>query len=235
MEAMEKPKRILMPMRSDERLAQRIATEVLSRYPVASILDIGCGDGVVSHHLPAHTNYQGLDINEASIYEQRHDNPLVKYVQPKAIPDIIKEQGPWDMILLLDVLEHTREFTGLFEKAMLSTKQYVVASLPNELFFLDRLRMLTGRELNAHSLDLVNQSEGFKHQFIVNIAKARTLLESKANEYDFECSEEIIRPLKPKKNILKPAINILHLLASDQLWSQGSIFIFTRRENKTKQ
>ena len=73
---------------------------------------------------------------------------MVDYVQPEEIPKIMKEDRAWDMILLLDVLEHTRDFTGLFEQAMESAKHYVVVSLPNELFLLDRLRMLAGRELN---------------------------------------------------------------------------------------
>ncbi|CAK27084.1 Conserved hypothetical protein [Synechococcus sp. RCC307] len=226
MEALDRPKRTVMPMRSDERLAQRIATEVLPRYPVTSILDIGCGDGVVSKHLTGQTNYRGLDINEACIYEQEHDNPIVNYVQPEAIAKITQEEGPWDMILLLDVLEHTRDFTGLFEQAMLSSEKYVIVSLPNELFFLDRLRMLRGRELNAHSLDLVGLTEGFKHQFIVNINKARSLLIKKAREHSFLLIEEVVRPLKPKRQLLGPIAQIITKLRQDQVWSQGSIFIF---------
>ena len=228
MEALEKTKRTLMPMRSDERLAQKIATDILPRYQVGSILDIGCGDGVVSQYLPSNTSYTGLDINEACIYEQRHDNPLVKYVQPQEIIKIMRNAEPWEMILLLDVLEHTRDFTGLFEQALMSAQINVIVSLPNELFFLDRLRMLAGKELNAHSLDLVGKSEGFKHQFIINIRKARKLLASKANEFGFLLSEEIVRPLTPKQHILRPASRLLNLLGRDQLLSQGSIFVFSR-------
>ena len=228
MEAVDKSKLSLMPMRSDERLAQRIGNNILSRYPVNSILDIGCGDGVVGHHIPSETSYLGLDITDASIYEQKHENQNIKYIHPDAITKIIEEKGPWDTILLLDVLEHTRKFTGLFEKAMMSANKHVIVSLPNELFFLDRLRMLRGKELNAHSLDLVNQPEGFKHQFIVNISKARTLLKERASKYNFQLYEEVLRPLKPKSIFLKPVTSLINLLGKDQLWSQGSIFIFNR-------
>ena len=231
MEASNEAKRTLMPMRSDERLAKRIATDVLQRYEVNSILDIGCGDGVVGEHLPTNTNYLGLDIVEASIYEQKHDKPNIRYVQPDAITNIVQKEGPWDMILLLDVLEHTRSFTGLFEEAMPSTNKYVVVSLPNELFFLDRLRMVTGKELNAHSLDLTGQPEGFKHQFIININKARELLSKKASQNNFQLKEEVVRPLNPKRKIMKMPASFLKLLGTDQLWSQGSIFIFERKGN----
>ena len=45
-------KRTLMPQRSDERLAELIATQVLPNYNSETILDIGCGDGIVSRHQP---------------------------------------------------------------------------------------------------------------------------------------------------------------------------------------
>ena len=100
-----------MPMRSDERLAQRIAVEILPQMGPGKILDIGCGDGVVSGYLPQGCSYQGLDINDACIYEQRHDNPNVQYIEPKRIPELMQSEGPWETILLLDVIEHTRDFT----------------------------------------------------------------------------------------------------------------------------
>ena len=67
MEITDKTKLTLMPMRSDERLAQKIATDILPRYPTSSILDIGCGDGVVSQYLAENIKYLGLDINDACI------------------------------------------------------------------------------------------------------------------------------------------------------------------------
>jgi len=222
-------KRTLMPQRSDARLAELIATRILPNYTSTTLLDIGCGDGVVSRHLPSQCEYTGLDISDACIYEQRHDNPKVRYVQADQIPDLMRGEGPWDTVLLLDVIEHTRQFTPLFELALTRANQQVVVSLPNELFVLDRLRMLRGHELNAHSLDLVDQPEGFKHQFIVNIDKARTLLTQKAEALGFELTEEILRPLISKRRLAQPAFWALQQLSSPQLWSMGSVFIFQRR------
>jgi len=222
-------KRTLMPQRSDTRLAELIATRILPNYTSTTLLDIGCGDGVVSRHLPSQCEYTGLDISDACIYEQRHDNPKVRYVQADQIPDLMRGEGPWDTVLLLDVIEHTRQFTPLFELALTRANQQVVVSLPNELFVLDRLRMLRGHELNAHSLDLVDQPEGFKHQFIVNIDKARTLLTQKAEALGFELTEEILRPLISKRRLAQPAFWALQQLSSPQLWSMGSVFIFQRR------
>ena len=222
-------KRTLMAQRSDARLAELIATRILPNYTSTTLLDIGCGDGVVSRHLPSQCEYTGLDISDACIYEQRHDNPKVRYVQAGQIPDLMRSEGPWDTVLLLDVIEHTRRFTPLFELALTRANQQVVVSLPNELFFLDRLRMLRGHELNAHSLDLVDQPEGFKHQFIVNIDKARSLLSKRAEALGFNLTEEILRPLISKRRLAQPACWALQQLSSPQLWSMGSVFIFQRR------
>ena len=149
-------------------------------------------------------------------------------MQADEIPDLMSREGPWDTVLLLDVIEHTRQFTPLFELALTRAERQVVVSLPNELFVLDRIRMLRGHELNAHSLDLLNQPEGFKHQFIINIAKARTLLSEKAAAAGFELKEEILRPLISKRMIQQPILWGMRKLCSEQLWSMGSVFIFSR-------
>jgi len=225
------PKRTLMPQRSDARLAELIATRVLPNYPSDTLLDIGCGDGVVSLHLPAQCHYTGLDISDACIYEQLHDNPSVRYVQAEQIPDLIGREGPWDTVLLLDVIEHTRGFTPLFEHALTRANRHVIVSLPNELFILDRMRMLQGHELNAHSLDLVEQPEGFKHQYIINIAKARTILSEIAVAAGFSLKEEVLRPLVSKRTIQQPVLWAMRHFSSDQVWSMGSVFIFSKTIN----
>ena len=219
------PKRTLMSQRSDARLAELIATRVLPNYPSDSILDVGCGDGVVGENLPAVCHYTGLDINDACIYEQRHDNPNVRYVKSSEIPELMKREGPWDTVLLLDVIEHTRGFTPLFELAMRCSKR-VVVSLPNELFILDRLRMLAGQELNAHSLDLINQPEGFKHQYIINIDKARAILNELASCNGFHLSEEVLRPLISNGILKRLAYSVLRKTTTARAWSMGSVLIY---------
>ena len=217
-----------MPMRSDERLAERITEEILSCMREKSILDVGCGDGIVGDHIDSSCKYHGLDISDACIYEQRHDKSNVQYIGPNEIPDYMENNGCWDIILLLDVIEHTRQFTSLFESALKKANQEVIVSLPNELFFLDRLRMLFGRELNAHSLDRLKDPEGFKHQYIININKAALILNEAAQNHGFAMATEIRRPLISKKPMFKPALWALRHTTSAQMWSMGSIFIFKR-------
>lgn len=225
-EAKTPTKLSLMPQRSNERLAAEIGKQILARYEVRSVLDVGCGDGVVRRHLPKGCKYKGVDISSACIYEQNRDESCIIYASPAEIPSIIEEES-WNTILLLDVLEHTRDFTSLFELS-LGKSERVVVSLPNELFIYDRLRMLMGRELNAHSLDLVNMPEGFRHQYIINLDKARSILERLAYTSGFRLVEEVQRPLVARKMAANIALWFLKLLGSHNVWSMGSIFIFER-------
>lgn len=226
MEAKTSSKVSKMRQRSDARLASEVATNILTRYPIESILDVGCGDGIVSKHLAGRCSYKGIDISDACIYEKNQDSNCIVYASPADIPALI-EDGSWDTILLLDVLEHTRDFTGLFELSLRKSKR-VVVSLPNELFVYDRIRMLLGHELNAHSLDLLKMPEGFKHQFIINIDKARGILSSLAESSGFNLAEEVQRPLMAKGIIASLFLKCLEMLGSANAWSMGSVFIFER-------
>lgn len=234
MEKTPRKKTTKMPMRSDERLAKRIAKDIISKYDPVSVLDVGCGDGIISENIKQGVIYQGLDIVNACIYEQNHNNSRVRYVEATQVKTGMQVGKPWEMVLLLDVIEHTPEFTSLFINAMKNSSNYVIVSLPNELFFLERLRMLLGKELPAHSLDLVGMPEGFKHQFIINISKAEKLLSSVALEEGYELVEEIVRPLITKSKIKRGITWILEKITSNDVWSMGSVFVYKRKGHYTK-
>ena len=224
----------MMPMRSDERLAKRIAKDIISRYDPLSILDVGCGDGIISENIKEDVIYQGLDIVNACIYEQNHNNPRVRYIEATQVATGMQVGSPWEMVLLLDVIEHTPDFTSLFTNAMKNSSNYVIVSLPNELFFLERLRMLWGKELPAHSLDLVGMPEGFKHQFIINIRKAEKLLSAVALEEGYELVEEIVRPLIAKSTIKRGLTWILEKITSKDVWSMGSVLVYKKKGHNNK-
>jgi len=133
-----------------------------------------------------------------------------------------------DCILLLDVLEHTNDFYELALLAANKSNKYLIISLPNELFVYDRIRLLLGKEHPAHSLDLVDLPDGFKHQFLINISKAKSLLCSKLSAYSFQLEHEVRRELIPKNLLLQPAMKALSVVASPSLWSMGSVFVFKK-------
>jgi len=220
----------LLPHRSDARLAATITSSVLPHLSqVQSVLDIGCGDGVVGTLLPADWRYRGIDLSNAAIYEQNASDERILYSSPDQLEAVLAGSEPADVVLMLDVLEHTRRFCDLFERAIPLARRYLIVSLPNELFLLDRLRLLAGKEHPAHSLDLIDLPEGFKHQYLINIAKARQILSGVASRHGFSLVEEWQRPLVAKKRFAQPGLWLLRQLSSAQLWSMGSVFVFERQ------
>ena len=91
--------------------------------------------------------------------------------------------------------------------------------------------MLKGQELNAHSLDRLNDPEGFKHQFIININKARNILSHIAHDNGFELATEVVRPLIAKTIYYNLPFRGLRAVTDSQVWSMGSIFVFNRRKS----
>ena len=228
---MRKNKAKLLPHRSDARLASLIATQILPTLTgINSILDIGCGDGVVGDLIPKECNYQGIDLSNASIYRQNTEDPRITYSQPDYLKTTLQQSQKADAVLMLDVLEHTPKFTELFEFSLPQANKYVLVSLPNELFLADRLNFMLGKEHPAHSLDLINLPVGFKHQYLINTSKARHILGEISKKHGFVLKEEWHRPLRTKNKLFQPSLWFIRKISSYQLWSMGSVFIFEKIE-----
>ena len=219
--------------RSDVRLAEVVGTKVIINLAeVSSVLDIGCGDGAVSKVLPDSWKYRGVDLSNSSIYKQSLADKRIEYCSPGTLNDALLKSRNADVVLLLDVLEHTKSFTELFVCAISLANKYVVVSLPNELFFLDRIRMLAGKELPAHSLDLIGLPEGFKHHFVINIEKAKYVHQETAAKHGIELSDEWQRALIAKGSFFQPFLWLLRKTTPSNLWSMGNIMIFRRIEHE---
>lgn len=220
----------LLPHRSDARLASLVTKTILNNIiDEGTVLDIGCGDGIVSKYLKSGIDYRGIDLTEASIYEKNTADSRILYCSSSDLDTQLDSIKSVHTILLLDVLEHTREFVGLFRRSTQIAEKFLVVSLPNEQFIYDRIRFLLGQEHPAHSLDLLGLPEGFKHQYIVNIGKAKELLRNTAEEEGFELMDEWCQPLVAKNRLVQPVLFVLRALTRESLWSTGSIFVFRRR------
>lgn len=153
-----------------------------------TVLDIGCGDGVVGTIVGDDVSYRGIDIG-AGIYPER-PNASVKYIRDyDELLDNISSSDV-DISMLINVLEHSFDFTGLFEAALKSTKSTVVVALPNEENIHNRLDFLFGRGVKSHTLEMVGQHVNHRHLWLIQIPQAVDALGKVAKEHGFILSHQ---------------------------------------------
>jgi 2-polyprenyl-3-methyl-5-hydroxy-6-metoxy-1,4-benzoquinol methylase len=114
----------------------------------SAILDLGCGEGhLVEKYRKLGYNIIGLDLNYSSDFVKKGD-----------IRDTPFENGAFDVILCLDVLEHLNfldQDTSLKEiHRILKTEGIALLALPNLAHFISRLSfLLTGNLVRTSSIE----------------------------------------------------------------------------------
>jgi len=102
----------------------------------ASVLDVGCGEGVVTERLAqrlAPTEVLGVDADEARLKDEWENRsaPNLSFATGSAY-DLPFEDGSFDLVCAIEVLEHLeRPVEGLAELARVSSR-HLVLSVPRE-------------------------------------------------------------------------------------------------------
>lgn len=114
-----------------------------------SILDIGCGAGSVSEELVrrGHTVH-GIDIIEEGVSRAKKRGLIAEVYDLNQVP-LPFEDGSFDCVLALDVLEHIFDPMALLKeiKRLLRVSGYAIIFLPLHFDLRQRLRMLVGKGL----------------------------------------------------------------------------------------
>jgi 2-polyprenyl-3-methyl-5-hydroxy-6-metoxy-1,4-benzoquinol methylase len=116
----------------------------------ARVLDVGCGDGLLAQELARRQNVVvGID----KLVRPAHLSSMAKYVTADLnhglapILEDLRPHGPFDVIVMGDVLEHLAEPARLLQdcKPLLARGGRVVMSVPNVANVFVRLSLLFGR------------------------------------------------------------------------------------------
>jgi SAM-dependent methyltransferase len=89
--------------------------------PAARVLDVGCGNGLLAHHLEQErpdVRINGIDV---LIQEQCHI-PVEKY-DGRVIPHA---DASFDVVMFVDVLHHTQDPLGLLREAVRVTRRTIL-------------------------------------------------------------------------------------------------------------
>ena len=115
---------------------QRALDELVERADPSSLLDVGCGEGVLVQHL-AHRlgprRVVGVDLEEDSIQAgwARHGAPNLEYraAQAESLPFA---EGEFDLISAIEVLEHLPDPRRTLAEMARCAQRWLLASVPRE-------------------------------------------------------------------------------------------------------
>ena len=142
---------------------------------VPSVVDIGCGDGIVETLLNSGQSYLGFDIG-ADIYP-RHVRRNIKYIEDiDCLYREIKLLQDLELVLMMDVLEHTESFVKMFDLVLMQGPKLVFVSLPNETNLTRRIQFLRGHMIPAHGVGMVDTKKGHRHSWLIDYRDAVQLL-----------------------------------------------------------
>lgn len=118
--------------------------EVLARYQTdmaielckgPRILDVGCGDGVITEELGKHFDQVvGIDESETQIKYARDNFKSAEFIL-SSIEDFDSGTGKFDTVISIEVLEHVDDAVSVLKKMKSFVKQggYIVVMVPNAL------------------------------------------------------------------------------------------------------
>lgn len=194
--------------------------------PLATVLDIGAGDGIAADALPPHVAYSGVDIG-ADIYTR---TDRVTYIEDyRTLRTVIAGHPSADLVTIFDVLEHTADFTTLFRDGISCSQQHVFVSLPNEMNIEARIRFLLGQQTLAHGLDLLHAQPGHKHQWLISFPSARDVLNREAEMMGFAPTHQVFIRNLPRKRWKRWLVRALERPLPVTLKAHGIGFVFHKR------
>ena len=156
---------------------------VLAHYKVASclehargesLLDLACGDGLITTMFAAHfRRIVGVDASSVHVEEARRRLPEAQFHE-SLIEDFETDER-FDSVFLLDILEHVIDPVSVLRKAasFLTADGVVIAHVPNVRAINRRLAVLMGTllscdELSPFDLDVVGHRRAYSRESLIN-------------------------------------------------------------------
>jgi 2-polyprenyl-3-methyl-5-hydroxy-6-metoxy-1,4-benzoquinol methylase len=131
----------------DEGSSHRRLLDALSARPPGRVLDLGCGTGTLGQALRGLGHrVVGVDVEASAEAKERLD-VFVQADLDRGLPAEVQEEGPYDVVVCADVLEHVREPGLLLDEVrpLLAPGGQVLASIPNISHWYPRTRVAIGR------------------------------------------------------------------------------------------
>lgn len=150
-------------------LVDSIIHKIVTKTP--KILDIGCATGEITFYLK-NTDYTGVDIDKGNIEQMKKKG--LKIIEADLSRNALKVKNQFDIILMLDILEHLVNPGAVIynAKALCKKNGYLLISLPNDYNFFNKVRFLLNKNINIDPFD------PFGHLHIFPIKTGKLFLEN---------------------------------------------------------
>ncbi len=127
--------------------SHKVVIDILKAKENLRILDIGCGEGLISSHISKNNFKYGIDYLEINKNIENSFNKYIKFNLNYGLPESLLQEEKFDYILMLDILEHLLEYQKVLSAAknILNDKGRIILSLPNIANIYVRMNLLFGR------------------------------------------------------------------------------------------
>jgi hypothetical protein len=174
------------------------AQSVVSAYPEiwsGTVLDVGCRDQALRQALEGlPVRYVGLDIRKPAdvLADLDHGIPMAA--------------GEADVVVALDVLEHTNTIHYVFDELCRVARRHIMIALPNQFDIGNRWATVLGRNRSGkYGLPLEPPSD--RHRWLFPFEEARNFCRHRAHSVGWRVVDEAVM-LGPRRRRIEPLVRM---------------------------
>ena len=205
-------------------------SQIIERNKISfhTVMEVGCGAGAILNALSSRyddekCSFDGFDISPQAIaMAKQNENPRIRYFLEDPLSD--ESDKHYDILLMIDVFEHVREYMGFVERCK-AKANYKIFHIPLELSASSVLR---------NTLLESRRSVGHLHYFTVESALA-TLKEMGHEIIDFNFTSGAIDLYRQHPRLKTAIANVPRWLVSKfsvplsaRLFGGFSLLVLTR-------
>lgn len=98
------------------------------------LLEVGCGIGITSMRIHQMLSGQHMEVSDVTPYfvQQLQESDFPLPVKQESVLNLQREDNSFDVVFLLEVLEHLEDYEQALRELFRVSRKYVVISVPNE-------------------------------------------------------------------------------------------------------